>query len=358
MDQPPVFIVGAPRSGTTLLRHMLNRHERLAIALETQFYTYAYRRRRAFGDLGRLEARRRFVAEYLATERVPRSGLRMEGLEERLLRDARSYPALLRSLMEHFAHTEGKPRYGEKSPPHALFTETLCRWFPGAAIVHLLRDPLEVVASLQRVPWASDNVVINAFTWRRYNQAALRSSHRPEYLRVHYRDLVNNPEKELRRVCRHIGEDYSPAMLVPVETREQPPWSSLVNEPVTNERLGKWREQLTSDEVALIHWVAGPSLETFGYARFAPSPHPATIAAALADAARDVVRRRLAYLPAVLYRLLAPTRISREEFWVHRPVRRARAARDQVPDPHLAPPGRVEHAASDATHRQPPPSRL
>lgn len=54
MKEPPVFIVGAPRSGTTLLRNMLNRHPRFAILLETQFYNYIYLRRRAFGDLGKL----------------------------------------------------------------------------------------------------------------------------------------------------------------------------------------------------------------------------------------------------------------------------------------------------------------
>jgi hypothetical protein len=133
------------------------------------------------------------------------------GLEERLLRDATSYPALFASLMEHFAAAQGKPRWGEKSPQHSLFTETLCEWFPGAAIIHLVRDPREVVASLQLVPWASNSVITNAITWRRYNQAARRSSHRPEYLMVHYHDLVNHPERELRRICSLLGEEYSPA---------------------------------------------------------------------------------------------------------------------------------------------------
>src|ERR1700735_558080 len=126
MNEAPVFVVGAPRSGTTLLRNMLNRHPRLAIVLETQVYNYVYRRRPAFGDLGVPAARRRFVKEYLATERIERSGLKLEGLEERLLRDATSYRALFAALMEHYATGEGKARWGEKSPQHALFSETLC----------------------------------------------------------------------------------------------------------------------------------------------------------------------------------------------------------------------------------------
>jgi hypothetical protein len=323
MKKPPVFVVGAPRSGTTLLRNMLNRHPRLAILFETQFYNHVYTRRRAFGDLGAPAARRRFVTEYLATQRIRKSGLDLNGLQERLLRDATSYPALFASLMEHFAAAQGKSRWGEKSPQHSLFTETLCEWFPGAAIIHLVRDPREVVASLQLVPWASNSVITNAITWRRYNQAARRSSHRPEYLMVHYHDLVNHPERELRRICSLLGEEYSAAMLVPEEAAPQSPQSQLIRAPTTAERLGKWREQLTDEDVAIVEWTVGSDLASFGYTKVAAKPPVRTIARALAYAAFDAVRRRVAYFPALLYRVLAPTRISREEFWVYRPVRAA-----------------------------------
>jgi len=326
MNKPPVFVVGAPRSGTTLLRNMLNRHPQLAILHETQFYNYVYTRRRAFGDLGSPRARGRLVTEYLSTERIQRAGLDSEGLEARLLRDATTYPAMFASLMEHYAAAQRKPRWGEKSPQHSLFTETLCEWFPGAAIIHIVRDPREVVASLQRVPWASNSVVTNAMNWRRYNQAARRSSQQPGYLLVHYQNLVRDPERELGRICGHIGEEYSPAMLVPVETGRRSPWTRLAGEAVTTQRLGKWQEQLTAQDVALVEWAVGDELGQFGYTKAAGAPAVHLIGRGLAYAAFDAVRRRLAYFPAVLYRLLAPTRIAREEFWVYRTTRAAREA--------------------------------
>src|SRR6185436_14178577 len=93
-------------------------------------------------------------------------------LEERLLRDATSYQALLRCILEQYAESQGKVRYGEKTPHHAFIAKTLGEWFPGAAIIHLVRDPRDVVASLQRMPWAPNSIVDNAWMWRLFNRAA------------------------------------------------------------------------------------------------------------------------------------------------------------------------------------------
>jgi hypothetical protein len=114
-------------------------------------------------------------------------------------------------------------------------------------------------------------------------------------------------------------------MLVPVETGPQSPWSRLARAPATTERLGKWQEQLTEKDVALIEWTVGPELGKFGYSKSAAAASLLTVATGLAHAAFDAVRRRLVYFPGIVYRVLAPTRISREEFWIYRTTRAARA---------------------------------
>jgi hypothetical protein len=262
----PIFIVGSPRSGTTLLRNMLNRHPAIAICLETQFRRLIYARRRAFGNLSDLRNRRRLVKEYLSTERVKTMQIDLPALEETLLKEGTSYEAFFTSFLRFYAEANGKRRCGEKTPGHSLFIGTLCQWYPDAFIIHILRDPRDVVASLVRMPRQPKSVLSNANTWVRFNLGAWRAHQYPRYLPVRYEELVTQPEEELRRICAFIGEEYSSAMLVESPDWQSPnAWRRRAQEPVTTSRLGKWREQLTADEVALIEWKVGPHMQRFGY---------------------------------------------------------------------------------------------
>jgi hypothetical protein len=316
--RPPVFIVGSPRSGTTLLRKVLDRHPALAICGETRFYGDVYARRRIFGDLSDFRNRRRLVEQFLSTVRAKRIGVDPARLRAKLLSDANSYQALFTCILEYYAETRGKKRCGEKTPHHAFFTETLCEWFPGAAIIHLVRDPRDVVASLQLRPWAPSSVVNNAWMWVLFNRGARRSSHRPGYLLVHYEKLVTHPEQELMRICAHVGEDYAASMLARADAATGPySWPQHASGPVTTERLEKWREQLDAKEVSLVEWIAGRNLLTYSYQRSGAPPSTATIARGLALAGLDPVRRHLAQLPYLWYRFLRPTKLSAQEYWKH-----------------------------------------
>ena len=310
----PIFIVGAPRSGTTLLRNMLNRHPAIAIYRESDFYHYVYRRRRSFGNLGDLRNRQCLVREYLSTRGVRRMQMELQALEATLLEDGVSYHAFFLSLLRSYAQAQGKRRCGEKTPRHALITEELCQWYPDASIIHLVRDPRDVVASLMRMPWADHNVLGNAHLWLRFNLAARSSQHRPKYLLVHYEQLVTQPEQELRHICSFIGEDYSAIMLVPNhDPTADRPWLRRAEEPITTERLGNWRNQLTANQVALIEWLVRPHMETFGYEPAGFSPSNLTIAGGLLSAANDAARRRVGEFPGVWYSITRSTHLAKEE---------------------------------------------
>ena len=310
----PIFIVGAPRSGTTLLRNMLDRHPAIAICRETVFFDYVYRRRRTFGSLSELRNRQRLIKEYLSTQRIRHMEMDSQALEQTLLREGTSYPAFFAALLGFYAKVHAKRRCGEKTPRHALFTETLCQWYPGARIIHLLRDPRDVVASLLRMPWADRNVLGNARLWLRCNLAALGSRHRPQYLAVRYEELVTGPEQELRRVCAFVDEDYSPAMLVPnAGPTGDLPWYRRAGQPLTTERMGKWREQLTTDEAALVEWFVGQHMQTFGYQPVNRSPASRTIVRDLASAIIHAARRRAGEFPAAWYSFVRSRQLVKEE---------------------------------------------
>jgi hypothetical protein len=314
MIERPIFIVGAPRSGTTLLRNILNRHPCLAICGETQFYHWIYARRHAFGDLSQLVHRRRVVDAYLSTVCAQRLGADLSILNDKLLRQAVSYPAFFAAILEWYAESQRKKRCGEKTPQHARLTETLCEWFPGARILHLVRDPRDVVASLQRKPWASHSAVRNAQVWLGLNQAALRSNHRPDYLQIKYEQLVTQPERDLQRICGFLGEDYSPAMLEADQTTKQNHTLRMHQQRVSQERVDKWREQLTADQVAQVEWVTEPLLETFGYRRTVAAVSTRIIFQGLSVAVLDTVRKQIVDFPSIWYYLAQPTQIAKEEY--------------------------------------------
>jgi hypothetical protein len=304
------------------MRNILNRHPRIAICGETHFHQYVYARRRAFGDLSCPENRRRLVEEYLALKRL-RFVTDRAGLTEKLLLEGMSYKALFSCFVKYHTQAQGKPRWGEKTPQHALFAETLCEWYPGATIIHMIRDPRDVVASLQRMPWASGSVVQNARRWLRDNLAARACSHRPQYLPVRYETLVTQPEQELARVCQRLGEEYLPELLDPAGDDVLPPpvpWLVRAEQPITTDRVGRWREDLTAEQVSQVEWVVGRHMESFGYQRAQDPPSILCIARGLGFAVFDTARIRLSQLPGIWYHLARPTKLAREESWMRRRV--------------------------------------
>jgi hypothetical protein len=310
----PIFIVGSPRSGTTLLRNMLNRHPAIAICRATDFYHYVYLRRKSFGDLSDFGNRQRLVKEYLRLQRIQRMQVDLGPLESILLREGVSYRAFFACLCRYYADVHGKRRCGEKNARHAMFTETLCEWYPGARILHIVRDPRDAVASLLRMPFAPNNPIGAARLWLAHNRAALRSQGRPQYLQVRYEQLVAEPEGSLKRICDFVGEDYSPDQLVPNrDSTADRPWLHRAQEQVTSQRVQTWRRELSANDLSLVEWAIGSDMKVFGYE---PAGKPATVAAiarGLASGAVDGIRRRVGEFPGALYFVLRSRQIVKEE---------------------------------------------
>jgi len=331
MIPPPIFIVGAPRSGTTLLRRILNRHPRIAICGETHFGPLVYQkpRRKAFGDLANPANRRRLVAQYTALQRTNRLGMDCGKLTDRLLQQATSYRAMFACVLQFYAESRAKARCGEKTPQHAYFVETLCDWFPDAAILHLVRDPRDVATSLRRMPYGFRSVILNARTWLNCNRAAGKASQHPGYLQVRYESLVVDPAQELRRICDFVGEEFYPSMLTPERQAVLDPLGrdrSL--NAVTTARMGKWREELSAQQIAQVEWMAAPELENLGYRPEVPAASAVTVLRGVSAAVYELARHTFRRLPAFWYYYAAPTRLRQQEYWRHpeNAQRRASAA--------------------------------
>lgn len=320
----PVFIVGTPRSGTSLLRVLLNRHPLIGLSEETYYFFYVFHRQRTFGDLGNIKNRAFLIDRYLETSRARRLGLDMRAMRETLLNEGTDYRRLFLSLMKFYADSHGKKLYGEKTPHHALEAELLCSVFPDCRIIHIVRDPRDVVASLLRMPWGSRSAAANARLWLRCVTAAEQCSGRSNYLRVSYESLACEPDQELRQVCAFLGVEYSSDMLKAESGNDVDRWwFQRSREPVNRSRLEKWRTELSPRKVAAIEWITGATMTDLGYERSMASPGPVLRAATLASEARNAIISRVTNLPQLWYHWLFPARLAAEEAWIDRHDKKA-----------------------------------
>jgi hypothetical protein len=287
----PFFVVGCPRSGTTLLKSMLDAHPRLAIPYESHFLVGQGPHQRWW--------RRKPVATVDTILAHP--CVRRWNLDPARARAAvaaahpESFSELSATLFDLYAADRGKQRWGDKTPGYVTYIPVIDRLFPTAQFIHIVRDGREVAVSLSERGWGPASPIAGAFWWRRKTQAGLRAGRAlapGRYLEVHLEDLVGDPEGELRRICAFLDEDYAPQML-DYPDRVEAPWEDpaatahLNKAPTAN--LRDWRTGRTPVEREAIDSVCAPLLAELGYERVARSARG--IAYAYAIRLRDLPGR-------------------------------------------------------------------
>jgi len=309
----PILLVGAPRSGTTLLRVMLNRHPRIELCDESYFHFWIAARAQVFGDLENAANRERAVDRYLELRRIRRLGHDLDALRRRLIDHSTSAATLFLELMRFHAAAAGKVRFGDKTPHHALVARELLRWFPRARLVHLVRDPRDVAESLRRMPWSSGSLVTDTRLWRDCVDGVERCGPGAALV-VRFEALVERPEAELRRVCEFLGEEFHPAMVAPrpaaASDRE---WFERAQGAIDPARAGRWRTELSHGDVALVERIAGERLARHGYSAVEPAAGALATARGEIGAAVAALRRALRHLPAAFWRRVAPQRLVLQE---------------------------------------------
>jgi len=256
----PVFIVGIARSGTTLLAAMLSAHSRLDCGPESRFFA-RYRhldsaaRARLLDPALWPDPAVEFVGS-LRNQGHPVNelfGLTLVQVRDHLAGRPPSLAAMLESLTVSHARAAGKARWMEKTPRHLLMTDTLWRHWPAARVIRIVRDPRDVALSLSRMPFAKDSVVGNLVRVDHDDRISRqRVEADPRAMTLRYEDLVTEPERELRRICRFLGEDYEPGMLDARGTAAKVAaahewWKEGVSGPLNSSSVGRWRREMSAD---------------------------------------------------------------------------------------------------------------
>jgi hypothetical protein len=260
MTDAPVFVVGVARSGTTLLSAMLSAHSRLDCGPESRFFA-RYRHVRPRGKARILDPVTwpRPAVDFIASLRnqghpIPELfGLTLPEIGRYLADRQPSEAAMLESLTVLHAQNAAKARWIEKTPRHLLMIDTLRQQWPEAYVVRIVRDPRDAALSLAGMPFAKDSVVGNLVRVDqddRISRPLIEVD--PWVITLRYEDLVAEPERELRRICSFIGEDFEPTMLSSRETAgnvaaEHEWWKTSVAGPITASSVGRWHDEMSAD---------------------------------------------------------------------------------------------------------------
>jgi hypothetical protein len=285
---PPFFIVACDRSGTTMLRLILDRSPDVAVPTESMILVdfAAHADDALSGDaefdrLARAVWRHPKVREWALPGDPPvragRSG-------------AEAYRAALEAPFTAYAALHGKPRWADKTPYYVGELDLVKRIFPEARIVNLVRDGRDVALSLLRVPFGPSNVWAAARQWRAAVDAgdAAQARYGGDVLTIRYEDLVSDPEPVVRRICAFCEIAFRPEMLAIEESATgrlaagQEAWFTELYAGIGTRSVGKWRTEMTPAQQATFAAGAGEALRRHGYEVPEAGPAPRVPGAAYA----------------------------------------------------------------------------
>lgn len=255
-DRPIIVIGGAPRSGTTLLRRLVDAHPAICCGPESSL---------------------------LLPGRPSFPGVALDyGLDPGQLLDwyrrSDSQTSYVERVSVAYMKEREKGRWAEKTPLNVAHIDWTFRHFPQARFVHVMRDGRDASASVRhhplrrlvdgtwvRVPFSRPfgNCVQ---AWDRLVRAGLRHRGDPRYMEIRYEDLVLQPERTLRGLFVFLAEPWAPEVMARTEPAGLPGAELDSTAAISDSRLGRWRKDLTPAERQVFKRLANPLLVELGYA--------------------------------------------------------------------------------------------
>lgn len=272
-----MFVVGSPRSGTTLLYDMLLSAGNFAVYLtESNVFSLLAQR---FGDLKSRDHRQKLIRVWLGSKLFRASGLDPELIERRIAEECNNYGQFLRITMEEIARSQGMRRWAENTPEHLIYLPMIRATLPDALVVHMIRDGRAVALSLDKrtdrglrtMPWNKDqNLFVQGLYWewivrrgRKYGRAL-----GPDYIEVRFEDLILQPRPTLAALSEFLDQqlDYDRIQQVGYGSVSKPN-TSFRQEPeaASFDPVSRWRSSFSQSQLEMFEGLVGSYLEELGY---------------------------------------------------------------------------------------------
>lgn len=285
----PIFVIGSPRSGTTLIRLMLTCHHSIAIPPECGFAVWWYEKYKewdGFSDSELLE----FMQDLMQSKKIETWQITEKSLLGFLReRKPSSYSQLVSSVYEWYGLSQyGKnfKRWGDKNNWHLSHILTIKELFPTAYFMHIIRDGRDVACSYRELnarrihsPYAPNlpnGIEEIAEQWKSNVEIINESFEHIQWENVcelRFEDVVLNTEKTLYNLCHQLGENYDPSMLnyhrINRERKLEPTeflkWKEKTLRPPEKSVVARYRRDLLTQEINIFERIAGDVLRRYNY---------------------------------------------------------------------------------------------
>ena len=267
----PIFIVGVGRSGTSLLHSILASHPEIYFPPETGLLRRLFLSGRLRNGITRESLKE--LWEVLSTD-ARFSRLKISTGEElghmlELNGDAISGPEAYARIMSFLAYP--KPMFGDKDPRLVESLPQIHVAWPNAYIIHVIRDPRDIVASKKLAKWSRGRPLWHYLLANRVQYSVGRNDgtglFNDHYIEVFYEELLLNEVSVLRRLCQSLGIEFVQEMLSFSEeakrlvTDEERTWKKETLGPLLKSNFGKWRSQLSILEIASTETVCAAAID-------------------------------------------------------------------------------------------------
>jgi hypothetical protein len=283
---PYLFIVGCPRSGTTLLRRIIDAHRQIAITRETHWLAKRFEKRQGLTPDGLVTPE--LLSWLLSDAKFTRMGIGQDELEGLVAgEEPVSYSTFVTGVFDLYGKGQGKRLVGDKVPGYVRRIPTLHALWPKAKFVHIIRDGRDVSLSAiswsrayklarRYSTWTEDPTTTAAVWWEwlvRLGREDAGSLALKLYHEVRYEELVSRPAKECEKLCDFLGIPYDEGILKYHERMPDPCFYVKQNKwrPIVT-GLRDWRTQMPAEDLERFEAAAGELLEELGYPRAVPDP--------------------------------------------------------------------------------------
>lgn len=271
MNKSPVFVAGLERSGTSLMYALLSSHPNIAMTRRTNMWTYFYNQ---YGDLSNPKNFERCLNTMMHYKRLVVLSPDAERIREAFWQGEPTYGRLFALIEEQYAERLERPRWGDKSLNTERYAEPIFDAYPGARILHMIRDPRDRYASvLTRWKVRRGGVGAETAMWLSSVHLAQQNQARypNQYKVVRYEQLAAHPEEMLREICAFMGESYAPEMLSmegAATFRDEGGNSSYGQRKpgvISTDSIGRFANVISKAEIAFVQRHAAKEMSEMAY---------------------------------------------------------------------------------------------